>query len=467
MIKYDVVVIGGGPAGYVAAIKSAQLGKKVACIDNQRLLGGTCLNVGCIPSKLLLDTSYKFYEAKYNLATMGIKCQDVSFSIKKIMERKNSTVFSLGKGILTLLKKNKIDYYHGIGIFDSNHKISMLSSNDTRHTLHAQNIVIATGSVPITLPNIQIDEKRIVTSTAALSFPDVPKKMIIIGAGVIGLELGSVWSRLGANVEFIEHDENILSIFDCDIRKEAKKIFEHQGLKFRLSSRIKSAITIGNKVQVKILSTTSNNIETLECDILLVAVGRKPNTHLLNLNKIGIMLDMQNRIDVNNQFRTNISNIYAIGDVIKGHMLAHKAYNEGIAVAEIIDSQYGSTNSNTIPSVVYTHPEIASIGKTEHEIQRDGIEYNIGKFPFSANSKAKIYNQFDGFVKVIACKKTDLVLGIHIIGHNAGELIAEAAVAMEFKASSEDLSRICNPHPTLNEAIKEASLNTYFKTIHL
>ena len=466
-MKYDVLIIGGGPAGYVAAIKSAQLGKTVACIDNQTLLGGTCLNVGCIPSKLLLDTTYKFYQAKHELSTIGIHCQNVSYSIQKIMERKNSTVCNLGEGISTLFKKNKIDYYNGIGIFDSSHKVNVLLNNGKKQIVQANNIVIATGSVPITLPNIIIDEKRIVTSTGAISLLDVPKKMIIIGAGAIGLELGLVWSRLGASVEFIEYSNDILPVFDHDIRKKAKKVFEKQGLKFRVSSRVISAATLGNKVKVNIVSRTSDNIETSECDILLVAVGRKPNIQLLNLDKIGITVDTKGRIDINNQFRTNIPNIYAVGDVVKGQMLAHKAYNEGIVVAEIIDGQYGYVNSNTIPGVVYTHPEIACIGKTEYEIQKDGVEYNVGKFPFLANSKAKIYNQIDGFVKVIASRKTDLILGVHIIGHNAGELIAEAAIAMEFKASSEDLSRICHPHPTLSEAIKEASLNTYFKTIHL
>ncbi|MSO14311.1 dihydrolipoyl dehydrogenase [Rickettsiales endosymbiont of Trichoplax sp. H2] len=467
MEKYDILVIGGGPGGYVAAIKAAQLGKKVACVDNKEFLGGTCLNVGCIPSKSLLNITHKYHDAKHNFASRGIECKDISFSLEKIMETKYSTLSGLGQGIAGLFKKNKIDYFNGIGEFETNNRILINSNNGDNITIEAENIIIATGSVPITLPDIEIDEEKIVTSDGALSLEKVPNKMIVIGAGVIGLELGSVWSRLGASVEVVEFADDILPGFDLDVRKEAKKIFEKQGLSFKLTSKVTSAQVIEDKVEVNISSVSSDDSEKMDCDVVLVAVGRKPNTKSLNLDKVGIKLDDRGRVIVDGQFKTNIPNIYAIGDVIAGPMLAHKASDEGVVVAEIIDGQHGHIDYNTIPSVVYTHPEIASVGKTEDELKKDQIDYKVGKFPFLANSRARTSLETDGFVKVLACKESDQVLGVHIIGDAAGELIAEAAVAMEFKAASEDLARICNPHPTLNEAIKEAALATYFKPIHL
>jgi dihydrolipoamide dehydrogenase len=467
MEKYDVLVIGGGPGGYVAAIKAAQLGKKVACVDNKQFIGGTCLNVGCIPSKSLLNTTHKYHDAKHNFASRGIECKEISFSLDKIMKAKDSTVSGLGQGIAGLFKKNKVDYFNGLGKFESNNKISVALNSGENKLLEADNIIIATGSVPVTLPNIKIDEEKIVTSDGALSLKKIPKKMIVIGGGVIGLELGSVWSRLGAKVEVVEFADNILFGFDSDIRKEAKKIFEKQGLTFKLSSKVTSAQIKNGKVEVEVTSISGDNSEKVDCDVVLVAVGRKPNTESLNLGKIGIKLDEKGKIIVNGQFKTNVSNIYAIGDVIAGAMLAHKASDEGVVVAEIIDGQHGHINYDTIPGVVYTHPEIASVGKTEDELKNNNVEYKIGKFPFLANSRARTSGETDGFVKIIACKKTDQILGVHIIGDAAGELIAEATVAMEFKAASEDLARICNPHPTLNEAIKEASLAAYFKPIHL
>jgi len=467
MEKYDVLIIGGGPGGYVAAIKAAQLGKKVACIDNKQFIGGTCLNVGCIPSKSLLNITHKYHDAKHNFASRGIECKDISFSLDKIMKTKDSTVSGLGQGIAGLFKKNKVDYFNGLGKFESNNKISVALNSGENKLLEADNIIIATGSVPVTLPNIKIDEEKIVTSDGALSLKKVPKKMIVIGGGVIGLELGSVWSRLGTKVAVVEFADNILFGFDSDIRKEARKVFEKQGLTFKLSSKVTSAQIKNGKVEVEITSISGGNSEKVDCDVVLVAVGRKPNTESLNLGKIGIKLDEKGRVMVNGQFKTNISNIYAIGDVIAGPMLAHKASDEGVVVAEIIDGQHGHVNYDTIPGVVYTHPEIASVGKTEDELKNNNVEYKIGKFPFLANSRARTSGETDGFVKIIACKKTDQILGVHIIGDAAGELIAEATVAMEFNAASEDLARICNPHPTLNEAIKEASLATYFKPIHL
>jgi len=467
MEKYDVLVIGGGPGGYVAAIKAAQLGKKVACVDNKQFIGGTCLNVGCIPSKSLLNITHKYHDAKHNFASRGIECKDINFSLDKIMKTKDSTVSGLGQGIAGLFKKNKVDYFNGLGKFESNNKISVALNSGENKLLEADNIIIATGSVPVTLPNIKIDEEKIVTSDGALSLKKVPKKMIVIGGGVIGLELGSVWSRLGTKVAVVEFADNILFGFDSDIRKEARKVFEKQGFTFKLSSKVTSAQIKNGKVEVEITLISGGNSEKVDCDVVLVAVGRKPNTESLNLGKIGIKLDEKGRVMVNGQFKTNISNIYAIGDVIAGPMLAHKASDEGVVVAEIIDGQHGHVNYDTIPGVVYTHPEIASVGKTEDELKNNNVEYKIGKFPFLANSRARTSGETDGFVKIIACKKTDQILGVHIIGDAAGELIAEATVAMEFKAASEDLARICNPHPTLNEAIKEASLAAYFKPIHL
>ena len=467
MEKYDILVIGGGPSGYVAAIKAAQLGKKVACIDNKEFLGGTCLNVGCIPSKSLLNTTHKYHEAKHNFSSKGIECKDVSFSLEKIMEVKYSTLSGLGQGIAGLFKKNKIDYFNGIGEFETNNRILINPNNGENVTVEAENIIIATGSVPVTLPGIEIDEEKIVTSDGALSLKKVPNKMIVIGAGVIGLELGSVWSRLGASVEVVEFADDILPGFDLDARKEAKKIFEKQGLSFKLASKVISAQVIEDKVEVNISSVSSNDSERMDCDVVLVSVGRKPNTESLNLDKVGIKLDDRGRVIVDEQFKTNVPNVYAIGDVIAGPMLAHKASDEGVVVTEIIDGQHGHIDYNAIPSVVYTHPEIASVGKTEDELKKDQIDYKVGKFPFFANSRARTSLETDGFVKILACKESDQVLGVHIIGDAAGELIAEAAVAMEFKAASEDLARICNPHPTLNEAIKEAALAIYFKPIHL
>ena len=467
MEKYDILVIGGGPGGYVAAIKAAQLGKKVACIDNKEFLGGTCLNVGCIPSKSLLNTTHKYHEAKHNFSSKGIECKDVGFSLEKIMEVKYSTLSGLGQGIAGLFKKNKIDYFNGIGEFETNNRILINSNNGENVTVEAENIIIATGSVPVTLSGIEIDEEKIVTSDGALSLKKVPNKMIVIGAGVIGLELGSVWSRLGASVEVVEFADDILPGFDLDVRKEAKKIFEKQGLSFKLASKVTSAQVIEDKVEDNISSVSSDDSERMDCDVVLVSVGRKPNTESLNLDKVGIKLDDRGRVIVDEQFKTNVPNVYAIGDVIAGPMLAHKASDEGVVVAEIIDGQHGHIDYNAIPSVVYTHPEIASVGKTEDELKKDNVDYKVGKFPFLANSRARTSLETDGFVKILACKESDQVLGVHIIGDAAGELIAEAAVAMEFKAASEDLARICNPHPTLNEAIKEAALATYFKPIHL
>ncbi|MFQ3306962.1 MAG: dihydrolipoamide dehydrogenase [Candidatus Midichloriaceae bacterium] len=465
MEKYDVLVIGAGPGGYVAAIKAAQLGKKVACVDNREFLGGTCLNVGCVPSKALLHSTHQYHEAKHKFADRGIEFKDLSFSLSKMMSNKHDVLSGLGNGIKGLLKKNKITFYNGFANFKKNKEIHVKTNDGKEFDVIAENIIIATGSTPVSLPNIKIDEEKILTSEGALSLKKVPEKMIVIGGGVIGLELGSVWSRLGSKVEVIEFDSNILPGFDEDVRKEAKKIFEKQGLSFRLSSKVTKAEVFGSKVKIEVEG--SNGIEKMECDNLLIAVGRKPNTNNLGIEEVGIKLDERGRVIVNNKYQTNIAGVYAIGDVIAGPMLAHKASDEGVTVAEIIDGQCPHINYDAIPSVVYTHPEIASVGKNENELKAAKIEYKIGKFPFLANSRGRTSGETDGFVKIIACKNTDTVLGVHIIGASAGELIAEAALAIEFKAASEDLARICNPHPSLNEAIKEAALATFFKPIHL
>jgi dihydrolipoamide dehydrogenase len=466
MEKYDVLVIGGGPGGYVAAIKSAQLGKKVACVDNQKFLGGTCLNWGCIPSKSLLHSTHQYHQAKHDFAARGIEFTGLSFSLDKMMENKTSTLSGLGQGISGLFKKNKIDYYNGFANFSKSKEVLMNLNNGEKKSITADHIIIATGSTPITLPNIAVDEERIMTSDGALSLKKVPEKMIVIGAGVIGLELGSVWSRLGTKVEIVEFADNILPGFDSDIRREAKKIFEKQGLTFKLSSKVTKAQVIGEKVKVEISAATGGDVEKLDCDVVLVAVGRKPNTQGLGLENIGVELDARGRIAVDSKFSTNITGVYAIGDVIAGPMLAHKASDEGVVVAEIIDGQHGHINYDTVPGVVYTHPEIAVVGKTEDELKQNNISYKVGKFPFLANSRARTTGETEGLVKIIACAKTDEVLGAHIIGASAGELIGEVVLAMEFKAASEDLARICNPHPSLSEAVKEAALATYFKPIH-
>jgi dihydrolipoamide dehydrogenase len=466
MEKYDVLVIGGGPGGYVAAIKSAQLGKKVACVDNQKFLGGTCLNVGCIPSKSLLHSSHQYHQAKHDFKSQGIEFEGLSFSLDKMMERKVSTLSGLGQGIAGLFKKNKIDYYNGFASFSSEKEVVLTLNDGERKSITADNIIIATGSTPITLPNIIIDEEKIMTSDGALSLKKVPEKLIVIGAGVIGLEMASVWSRLGAKVEIIEFADNVLPGFDSDIRREAKKIFEKQSLTFKLSSKVTKAEISGKRVNVEVAAVDGGAIEKLNCDVVLVAIGRKANTKGLGLENIGVKLDERGRIAVDDKFSTNVPGIYAIGDVIVGPMLAHKASDEGAVVAEIIDGQHGHINYDTVPGVVYTHPEIAVVGKTEDELKQKNIAYKVGKFPFLANSRARTSGETDGFVKIVACAKTDEVLGAHIIGASAGELIGEIVLAMEFKAASEDIARICNPHPSLSEAVKEAELATYFKPIH-
>jgi dihydrolipoamide dehydrogenase len=462
---FEVVVIGGGPGGYVCAIRSAQLGFKTACIESRNTLGGTCLNVGCIPSKSLLNFSENFNKAKQNFASMGIETGQVTLNLSKMMKAKEKSVTILTKGVEFLLKKNKVTYIKGKASLKSNNEIIVLENN-FKKIFKANNIIISTGSEPTSLPGIKIDEKIIVSSTGALSFNQVPKELVIIGGGYIGLEMSSIWKRLGSNVTVIEFLDHIVPGMDKDISIEFLKILKKQGIKFKLNSKITAISVVKGKAIVDCTSNETNTRERIQVDKVLVAVGRKPNTKGLGLEKISIKSDKEGRIHVDKKFQTSIKNIYAIGDVIKGPMLAHKAEEEGIAVAEIIAGQSGHVNYNIIPGVIYTSPEVASVGKTEQQLTRENIRYKIGKFNFIANSRAKVVNEIDGFVKILAEEKTDKLLGVHIIGPHAGDMIAEMVLAMEFGASAEDIARTCHAHPTYSEAIKEAALAVDKRPIH-
>tara|TARA_B100000029_G_scaffold41874_1_gene38929 strand:+ start:5404 stop:6804 length:1401 start_codon:yes stop_codon:yes gene_type:complete len=462
--KFQAVVIGGGPGGYVCAIRLAQLGLKTACIESRGSLGGTCLNVGCIPSKSLLNLSEEFHKAK-NLSSKGIEVGEVKLNLNKMMKSKNKAVTILTKGVEFLFKKNKVSYFKGIGSFKSKNEISIKNEEKKEIIISADKVVIATGSVPISLPGIKFDEKIILSSTGALKIEQVPKKMVVVGGGYIGLEMGSVWSRLGAEVHVVEFLENITPGMDLEISQEFMKILKKQGINFHMQHKVQ---TIKKKKSGAIVTTIDKEGKKndFDCDVVLVSVGRKPNTNGLNLKDIGIELDEKKRIKIDKNFKTNQNNIYAIGDVIVGPMLAHKAEDEGIAVAENIAGQSGHVNYNTIPGVVYTTPEVASIGKTEEQLKEMEIDYKTGKFSFMANSRAKAINNAEGFVKILADAKTDKVLGAHLIGPHAGELIAEIGVAMEFGASSEDIARTCHAHPTFSEAVKEAALSVDKRAIH-
>tara|TARA_B100001123_G_C15314812_1_gene1025737 strand:- start:410 stop:1813 length:1404 start_codon:yes stop_codon:yes gene_type:complete len=462
---FDVLVIGGGPGGYVCAIRSAQLGYKTACIENRNTLGGTCLNIGCIPSKSLLNLSEEFIKAKKNFSNIGIETGKITLNLSKIMKTKEKSVTILTKGIEFLFKKNKITHIKGKASFKSNNEI-IVQDKIAKKIYKAKNVVIATGSIPTSLPGIKIDEKSIVSSTGALSFDEVPKKLVIIGGGYIGLEMSSVWRRLGSNVTVIEFLDHIVPGMDKDISTEFLKILKKQEIDFKLSTKVIGVSKLGNKVIVNYTSKNNNTKEKIEADKVLVAVGRKPCTEGLDLKKISVQVDNQGRIQVDKNFQTSTKNIYAIGDVIKGPMLAHKAEGEGIAVAEIIAGQSGSVNYKSIPAVIYTSPEVASVGKTEQELIEEKIKYKVGKFPFLANSRAKVINQTDGMVKILVDEKTDKILGTHIIGPHAGDMIAEIVLAMEFGASAEDIARTSHAHPTYSEAIKEAALAVDKRPIH-
>ena len=462
---FDVVIIGGGPGGYVCAIRSAQLGFKTACIESRATLGGTCLNVGCIPSKSLLNLSENFSKAKKNFSSVGIEIKELTLNLSKMMKTKEKTVTILTKGIEFLFKKNKVTHIKGQASFKSNNEIIVQEKNSQK-IYKANRIIISTGSVPTSLPGIKIDEKIIVSSTGALSFNKVPKELVIIGGGYIGLEMGSVWKRLGSNVTVIEFLDHIASGIDKDMSSEFLKILKKQEINFKLNSKVIGVSVIKDKAVVNYISNETSERKKIEADKVLVAVGRKPYTEGLNLKKMSVKSDNQGRIQVDNKFQTSVKNIYAIGDVIRGPMLAHKAEEEGIAVAEIIAGQSGHVNYNMIPVVIYTSPEVASVGKTEQQLIEENIKYKIGKFPFMANPRAKVINETEGFVKILAEEKTDKVLGVHIVGAHAGDMIAEMVLAMEFGASSEDIARTCHAHPTYSEAIKEAALAVDKRPIH-
>jgi len=463
--KFDLIVIGGGPGGYVCAIRAAQLGLKTACVESRGALGGTCLNIGCIPSKSLLNLSENYYKAKKEFNQQGIEISDIKLNIEKMMSNKNKSIQVLTKGVEFLFKKNKVTYLKGKGVILSKNDV-VVYSNNKKNNYKTNNIVIATGSDVVSLPGIEVDEKNIISSTGALSLKEVPKKMIVIGGGYIGLEMGSVWSRLGTEITVIEYLDHITPGMDLEISKEFQKILTKQGIKFKLNSKVNSVKNKKDSIVVEFTDNNSLKKEIIEADKVLVSVGRKPYTDGLNLSKIGVKKDDKGRIEVNEKLQTSIQNIFAIGDVIKGPMLAHKAEDEGIAVAEILAGQAGHVNYDVIPGVIYTSPEVATVGKTEEQLKLENKNYKVGKFPFLANSRAKVNNETEGFVKILADSKTDKVLGVHIIGPHCGDMIAEMALAMEFGASAEDIARTCHAHPTHTEAIKEAALAVDKRPIH-
>ena len=462
--KFQAVVIGGGPGGYVCAIRLAQLGLKTACIESRGSLGGTCLNIGCIPSKSLLNLSEEFHKVK-DLSNKGIEVGQVKLNLPKMMKSKDKAVTVLTKGVEFLLKKNKVTYFKGTGSFKSKNEILIKDSENKETHVEADKIIIATGSLPVSLPGVKFDEKVIVSSTGALKLEQVPKKMVVVGGGYIGLEMGSVWSRLGTEVHVVEFLDHITPGMDKEISTEFMKILKKQKINFHLQHKVEQIKKNSTNAIVSTLDKEGKK-KDFDCDVVLVSVGRKPNTIGLNLDKVNIDLDKKNRIKTDKNFKTNQDNIYAIGDVIAGPMLAHKAEDEGIAVAENIAGQSGHVNYDTIPGVIYTTPEVASIGKTEEQLKELNIKYKIGKFSFMANSRAKAIDDAEGFVKILADEKTDKVLGAHLIGPHAGELIAEIGVAMEFGASSEDIARTCHAHPTFSEAVKEAALSVDKRAIH-
>ncbi len=463
---YELIVIGTGPGGYVAAIRASQLGMKVAVVEKRATHGGTCLNVGCIPSKALLHASEAFDHAKHGFAAMGIEVAP-KLDLAKMQAFKAEGVKGNVDGVAYLLKKNKVDSYHGTAKITGQGRVGVTFMNGETSTLDAKSIVIATGSDIVRLPGINIDEKQIVSSTGALELAAVPKKLLVIGAGVIGLELGSVWRRLGSEVLVVEYLDRILPGMDGDVAKSFQRIQEKKGIKFRLASKVTGVVKSGTGLKATVESAAGGPSETIDADVVLVAVGRAPYTDGLGLAEAGIALDAKKRILVDGNYQTNVTGIYAIGDVIAGPMLAHKAEDEGVAVAELLAGQAGHVNYKVIPNVIYTDPEVASVGKSEEELKADGIAYVAGKFPFSANGRAKVNRTTDGFVKVLADAATDRILGVHIIGPHAGEIIAEAAVIMEFSGSAEDLARTCHAHPTLTEAVKEAALAVAKRQIHM
>ncbi|MFM6972244.1 MAG: dihydrolipoyl dehydrogenase [Alphaproteobacteria bacterium] len=463
--NFDVVVIGGGPGGYVASIRASQLGLKTACVEKQKNLGGTCLNVGCIPSKAMLEISHKYHDANHQFEKLGINISKPKIDVKKLIQNKNEIISGLTSGISGLFKKNKVSHINGHAKFLSKNQIEVIKEDGSKEIISAKNFVIATGSEVAKLPNVELDEKIIISSTGALDLEKVPQKMIIIGAGVIGLELGSVWGRFGSEIEVIEYLDRITPAMDEEVSKNFQRVLEKQGMKFRLSTKVISVSKQKNSAIVEIESVSGDKKEKLEADVVLVAIGRKPNTNNLGLENVGIKVNNRGFIE-NHHLKTNVENIYAIGDVTTGAMLAHKAEDEGVAVAEIIANQAGHVNYDVIPNVIYTYPEVASVGKTEAELKSQNIEYKVGKFQMMANSRARATFDDQGFVKILSCAKTDKILGAHIIAREAGNTIHEIVVAMEFGGSAEDIARTCHAHPTYNEAVKEACLAVDKRAIH-
>ena len=460
--NFDVIVIGAGPGGYVCAIRAAQLGMKVACVEKRATLGGTCLNVGCIPSKALLQSSEHFEEANHKLADHGVLVGSVKLDLARMQARKGEVVSANVKGIEFLFKKNKVTWLKGAG------RITSPGTVEVDGTAYAaKHIVIATGSESIPLPGVEVDEKRIVTSTGGLELTAVPKHMVVIGGGYIGLELGSVWRRLGAEVTVVEYLDRLVPAMDLEVGKTFERVLGKQGIKTKLKTKVVGAKTHAKGVSLTVEPAAGGAAETIEADIVLVAIGRRPYTEALGLKEVGVALDERGRVVTDAHYATNIPGIYAVGDAIVGPMLAHKAEEEGVALAEILAGQHGHVNYGAIPGVVYTWPEVASIGEAEEQLKARGAAYNVGKFPFTANGRARAMGDMDGFVKILADKATDRVLGCHIIGPDAGTLIAEIAIAMEFGASAEDVARTCHAHPSLNEAVKEAALATAGRALHI
>ncbi|MEJ5080160.1 MULTISPECIES: dihydrolipoyl dehydrogenase [unclassified Ochrobactrum] len=468
-MSYDVVVIGTGPGGYVAAIKAAQLGLSVAVVEKRKTFGGTCLNVGCIPSKALLHASEVFAEAGHSFDTLGVEISKPKLNLEKMMAHKDATVKSNTSGVEFLFKKNKITAFIGTGKVIAKGKVSVTAEDGSVQEIEAKNIIIATGSDVAGIPGVKvdIDEKVILSSTGAIALDKVPEHLVVVGGGVIGLELGSVWARLGAKVTVVEYLDKVLGAMDGEVSKQFQRLLEKQGIAFKLSAKVTGVEKSAKGAKVTFEPVKGGDAETIEADAVLISTGRRPYTDGLGLQEAGVNVDDRGRVAIDGHWRTNVEGIYAIGDVVQGPMLAHKAEDEGIAVAEIIAGQAGHVNFDVIPSVVYTQPEVASVGKTEEELKAAGVEYKIGKFPFTANGRARAMQHTDGFVKILADKSTDRVLGAHILGYNAGEMIHELAVLMEFGGSSEDLARTCHAHPTMSEAVRESALATFAKPIHM
>ncbi|MGT2444726.1 dihydrolipoyl dehydrogenase [Ensifer adhaerens] len=468
-MAYDLIVIGSGPGGYVCAIKAAQLGLKVGVVEKRATYGGTCLNIGCIPSKALLHASEMFHQVAHGVDALGVEVAAPKLNLEKMMAHKDATVKANVDGVSFLFKKNKIDGIQGTGKVLGQGKVSVTNDKGEEQILETKNIVIATGSDVAGIPGVKvdIDEKVIISSTGGIALEKVPANMIVVGGGVIGLELGSVWARLGAKVTVVEYLDTLLGGMDGEVAKQFQRMLAKQGMDFKLGAKVTGVVKDGKGAKMTFEPVKGGDAQTLDADVVLIATGRKPYTDGLGLAEAGVVMDQRGRVEIDNHFQTSVAGVYAIGDVVRGPMLAHKAEDEGVAVAEILAGQAGHVNYDVIPGVVYTQPEVASVGKTEEELKAAGVAYKVGKFPFTANGRARAMQATDGFVKILADKETDKVLGGHIVGFGAGEMIHEIAVLMEFGGSSEDLGRTCHAHPTMSEAVKEAALSTFFKPIHM